>query len=123
MVTQRKHVQHGTFVGAHPRVKKLWFERDIEPELLSGEPVPDLPDESDPTHDRDAKALLAKLLEKCTRREAAVLAMRHIHEMTLEEVGASLQVTRERIRQIETKAMRRVRWKTVSDKDVRSFFR
>lgn len=123
MVTQRKHVQHGTFVGAHPAVKTLWFQRDLEPELLSGEPVPDLPDESDPIRDRDAKALLVKLLEKCTRREATVLAMRYIHEMTLEEVGASLQVTRERIRQIETKAMRRVRWKTVSDKDVRSFFR
>lgn len=123
MVTRRKHIQHGTFVGAHPHIKKLWFERDLEPELLSGEPIPELEDESDPDHDRDVKALLARLLEKCTRREAAVLAMRYIHEMTLEEVGASLQVTQKRIRQIEIKAMRHIRWKTISDKDVRSFFR
>lgn len=123
MVTQRKHVPHGTFVGAHPQVKALWFQRDLEPELLSGEPIPDLPDEADPDHDSDTKALLSKLLEKCTRREASVLAMRYIHEMTLEEVGETLQVTRERVRQIEVKAMRRIRWRTVSDKDVGSFFR
>lgn len=122
MVTRRKHAQHGTFVGAHPHVKKLWFDRDLEPDLLSGEPVPDLPDEDNPLQDRDAKALLAKLLEKCTKREASVLAMRYIHEMTLEEVGTTLQVTRERVRQIEVKAMRRIRWKTISDKDVGSFF-
>ena len=122
MVKQRKHIQHGTFVGAHPYVKKLWFERDLEPEMLSGEPIPDLPDESDPVHDRDARVLLTRLLDRCTQREVAVLTMRHIHEMTVEEVGITLGVTRERIRQIESKAMRRMRWGTVSDNDVRSFF-
>ena len=123
MVTRRKHVQHGTFVGAHPQVKKLWFERDIEPEILSGEPVPDLPDESEPMHDRDARVLLARLLERCTRREVTVLTMRHIHGMTLEEVGVALGVTGDRVRQIENKGMLRAKWGTISDKDVRSFFR
>lgn len=121
-MTHRKHAPHGTFVGTHREVKKLWFQRDIEPELLSGEPIPSTPDESDPLRERDAKALLARLLEPCTHREIAVLSMRYMHEMTLEEVGATLGVTRERVRQIEYKAMRRIRWKTVSDKDVGSFF-
>lgn len=122
MVSRRKHIQHGTFVDAHPYVKKLWFERDLEPELLSGNLIPDLPDERDPLHERDAKALLSRLLERCTRRETTVLALRYFHEMTLDEIGITLGVTRERIRQIESKAMRRMRWGTVSDKDVRSFF-
>lgn len=123
MVSRRKHLQHGTLVDAHPQVKKLWFERDLEPELLSGEPMPDLPDERDPLRERDAKVLLSRLLEKCTKREAKVLALRHFHEMTLEEVAITLGVTRERVRQIESKGMFRMRFKTVSDKDVRSFFR
>lgn len=121
-MTHRKHVPHGTFNGAHYEVKRIWFQRDIEPELLSGEPIPNTPDESDPLRERDAKALLARLLERCTQREAAVLSMHYMHEMTLEEIGATLGVTRERVRQIEYKAMRRIRWKTVSDKDVGSFF-
>lgn len=122
MVSRRKHIRHGTLVDVHLYVKKLWFERDLEPDLLSGEPIPDLPDESDPMHDRDARVLLAKLLERCTWREVTVLTMRHIHEMTLDEVGLALGVTRERIRQIESKGMRKAKWGTVSDKDVRSFF-
>jgi RNA polymerase sigma factor (sigma-70 family) len=121
-MTHRKHMPHGTFVGAHPQVKQLWFKRDIEPELLSGEPIPDLPDESDPLRERDAKVLVNILLERCKPQEVRVLTMRYMEEMTLEEVGQVLGVTRERIRQIENKAIRRIRWRAVSDKDVGSFF-
>ncbi len=61
------------------------------------------------------KEELDKLLGTLTEREAAVLRMRfgltdgQAH--TLEEVGAAFEVTRERIRQIEAKAMRKIRVK------------
>ena len=59
-----------------------------------------------------------------TTREAKVLRMRFGIEMntdhTLEEVGKQFDVTRERIRQIEAKALRKLRHPSRSDK-LRSF--
>jgi RNA polymerase primary sigma factor len=60
------------------------------------------------------------LLESLTPREAKVLRMRFGIEMntdhTLEEVGQQFGVTRERIRQIEAKALRRLRQPSRADK-------
>ena len=60
-----------------------------------------------------------------TRREAAVLRMRFgigmTTEYTLEEIGKQFDVTRERIRQIEAKALRKLRHPSHSRK-LRSFF-
>ena len=59
-----------------------------------------------------------------TPREAKVLRMRFGIDMntdhTLEEVGKQFDVTRERIRQIEAKALRKLRHPTRSDQ-LRSF--
>ncbi len=61
-----------------------------------------------------------ELLDTLTPREAKVLRMRFGIEMstdyTLEEVGKQFDVTRERIRQIEAKAMRKSRHPSRSDK-------
>lgn len=122
-MSNRKRVKYGTLVGATPELRAMWFNRDLEPELLSGEQVPDIASDDEPMRARDAKALLQRLLERCTKREEAVLVMRYMMDMSLQEVGTQLEVTRERVRQIEYKAMRKIRWKTVSDKDVRAFFR
>jgi RNA polymerase primary sigma factor len=65
-----------------------------------------------------------EILDSLTPREAKVLRMRFGIEMntdhTLEEVGKQFDVTRERIRQIEAKALRKLRHPTRSDK-LRSF--
>jgi RNA polymerase primary sigma factor len=54
-----------------------------------------------------------KALESLNEREAAILRMRYGlgsgNEHTLDEVGRKFRVTRERIRQIEAKAMRKLR--------------
>ena len=64
------------------------------------------------------------ILDTLTPREAKVLRMRFGIEMstdhTLEEVGKQFDVTRERIRQIEAKALRKLKHPSRSDK-LRSF--
>ncbi|MBE6795288.1 MAG: RNA polymerase sigma factor RpoD [Ruminococcaceae bacterium] len=63
---------------------------------------------------------LAEVLKTLTPREARVLSLRYGLEdgnpKTLEEVGKEFQVTRERIRQIEAKALRKLRHPSRSKK-------
>jgi RNA polymerase primary sigma factor len=65
-----------------------------------------------------------EILDTLTQREAKVLRMRFGIEMntdhTLEEVGKQFDVTRERIRQIEAKALRKLRHPSRSE-NLRSF--
>ena len=66
------------------------------------------------------RAVVSELLDGLTPREAKVLRMRFGIDMssdhTLEEVGRQFDVTRERIRQIEAKAMRKLKHPSRSDK-------
>ena len=68
--------------------------------------------------------VVKEVLDSLTPREAKVLRMRFGVEMssdqTLEEVGKQFDVTRERIRQIEAKALRKLRHPSRADK-LRSF--
>ena len=65
-----------------------------------------------------------EVLDNLTEREAKVLKMRFGIDMpsdhTLEEVGKQFDVTRERIRQIEAKALRKLRHPSRSE-HLRSF--
>ena len=64
-------------------------------------------------HHREPAAATHDVLAGLTAREAKVLRMRFGIDMntdhTLEEVGKQFDVTRERIRQIEAKALRKLR--------------
>ena len=64
--------------------------------------------------------VVKEVLDSLTPREAKVLRMRFGIEMstdqTLEEVGKQFDVTRERIRQIEAKALRKLRHPSRADK-------
>jgi RNA polymerase sigma factor (sigma-70 family) len=42
-------------------------------------------------------------------RAKMVLIMRYMHDMTLDQVGQALGITRERVRQIESRAMAAIR--------------
>ncbi|MDR2365883.1 MAG: RNA polymerase sigma factor RpoD [Zoogloeaceae bacterium] len=70
------------------------------------------------------REVTAEVLDTLTQREAKVVRMRFGIEMnndhTLEEVGKQFDVTRERIRQIEAKALRKLRHPSRSDR-LRSF--
>ncbi len=81
-------------------------------------------DDSPAPHDAAAytllKAQLEEVMETLTAREAKVLKLRFGLEdgkaRTLEEVGREFDVTRERIRQIEAKALRKLRHPSRSKK-------
>jgi RNA polymerase primary sigma factor len=89
-----------------------------------------IPDEHLPSPaDAAAQSLLAEELEKAlsklSEREAMVLKFRKGlidgREYTLEEVGAIFQVTRERIRQIENKALRKLKYHESRTRKLRDF--
>ena len=79
--------------------------------------------------DNAAKSLLSEELEKAlgklTEREAMVLKLRKGlidgREHTLEEVGQYFNVTRERIRQIENKALRKLKYHESRTRKLRDF--
>ena len=84
-----------------------------------------IPDEDAPAPADEAcntmlKQMLSEVLDTLTDREKRVIIMRFGlidgRARTLEEVGQEFQVTRERIRQIETKALRKLRHPTRSRK-------
>jgi len=80
---------------------------------------------SDTVANNDLKERVREVLKTLTPREEKVLKMRFgidvASEHTLEEVGKDFSVTRERIRQIEVKALRKLRHPSRSKK-LRSFF-
>ncbi|MFA7637126.1 MAG: RNA polymerase sigma factor RpoD, partial [Monoglobales bacterium] len=84
-----------------------------------------IPDEDAPAPAEAASYMLLReqltdVLDTLTQREARVLKLRFGledgHSRTLEEVGKEFNVTRERIRQIEAKALRKLRHPSRSKK-------
>lgn len=76
----------------------------------------------DMASDIQLKALLDAAHDLLGDRERKVLEMRYgSQELTLEQIGQHFEVTRERIRQIESKAMRRIRQSALAPA-LRSFF-
>ena len=62
---------------------------------------------------------VAKILKKLTPREEAIIKLRYgfdLPEQTLEQVGKMYNITRERVRQIESKALKKLRKLEVSKK-------
>ena len=117
--TFRGHtVPYGTFVGASQELKSAYYTYGY----LHDEDMPELPCPPqeelciDPEEELNKKKLaehVKEILDGLTPREAKVLRMRCGIELeydyTLEEVGRTFDVTRERIRQIEAKALRKMK--------------
>jgi RNA polymerase primary sigma factor len=98
-----------------------------EKDSFYGDFIPD--DNLDTPVDNAARNLLSEELEKAlgklTEREARVLKLRKGlidgREHTLEEVGQYFNVTRERIRQIENKALRKLKYHESRTRKLRDF--
>ena len=103
-------IPYGTLAGVSEEIRSAYYyfgykNDDDLPPLPVVEPDPI--DYYDPIEDVDER--IDKLLQcigVLRPRDKQLLAMRFIHEFTLEECGMHMQVTRERIRQLEARALR-----------------
>ena len=118
-------VPYGTFVGASDELKKVYYTHGY----LRDEDLPEMPcpprdyqewvDPEEELHKKEMVNVIGEMLEGLTPREAKVLYLRFgiglTQDYTLEEVGTRFDVTRERIRQIESKALRKMKHPQRSD--------
>jgi RNA polymerase primary sigma factor len=97
------------FVNDLSRLTRVSLDAPLRPDEgdvdLSEILVGGLDDPAEVAEDRQTADRLEKLIAELTPREQAVIVARFIEDKTLEEVGTRFEVTRERIRQIEEKAL------------------
>jgi len=97
------------FSSVAHEVKSIWRSRDDELQEL---PVDGISYELvDNIELVERKELASRIMADAplTKREELVVQLRVIHELTFDEIGQSLRVTHERVRQIYIKAMRKLR--------------
>ena len=112
-VAKTHTIPYGTLAGASEELRVAYYyfgykNDDDLPPLPVVEPDPI--DCYDPIEDVDERVdKMLQCFSVLWPREKQLLAMRFIHEFTLEECGMHMQVTRERIRQLEARMLRRIR--------------
>jgi RNA polymerase sigma factor (sigma-70 family) len=97
---------------ANNLVRGLWYSRHEEPKPVEFYSLCDREWQDPANHERtlDRQWLVGTLLSKLDDRRRDVLVMHYVEEMTLEEIGDVYGVTKERVRQIERDAIRRVKY-------------
>lgn len=118
-------VPYGTFANASDELKKAYYTHGY----LRDEDMPELPcpprdyQESvgpeDELFKKEMVGVVEEVLDTLTPRSKKVLCLRFgiglAQDYTLEEIGVTFDVTRERIRQIEAKALRLMKHPSRSD--------
>ncbi len=96
-----------------PEVHRIWLTRNEEPETPQIEPDNILASYEDAIEDID---FMRKIWDhsNLSTQQCYVLLTRVVYGATLEEVGQRINVTRERVRQIEAKAIRKLRQAALS---------
>lgn len=100
------------------QVRTIWYTKDEELEPDEGYKLCDREWEDFQSVEKriDNRSVILCLLDRLTEKEQDIMVMRFVDEMTLEEVGKEYGVTRERIRQIENKAIRKMIYWTRENK-------
>ena len=112
-------IPYGTLVGASYELKKTYYTYGY----LHDEDMPELPchsyaqdecnDPEEVLSKREMVGVVEDVLDSLSPRTKKVLCLRFgiglTQDYTLEEVGLRFDVTRERIRQIEAKALKKLR--------------
>jgi RNA polymerase primary sigma factor len=101
----------GRLEDYHPDVGKIWRSRHQELEKQEFEHLPPwMNREPEDIETRiDLKKIFPKIFETLGPQEIVVLQFRFWCDMTLEDCGRALNVTKERIRQIEKLAIRKIK--------------
>jgi hypothetical protein len=107
----RRITPEGRLADYHPEVGKLWRSRHEEPEQEVFKRLPPwmAPESDDVDRRIDLERLCPKLLEGLPPKEKVCLEFRFWGDRTLDDVGQFFRVTKERVRQIEAKALRHAR--------------
>lgn len=112
-------IPYGTLADASKELRETYYYYGYKEDSMLPE-LPCPPEEDEPYIDPEEEVYKVELaeytqemLDSLTPREAKVLKMRFgiglDSDYTLEEVGVAFRVTRERIRQIEARAMRKMK--------------
>lgn len=118
-VLNKHTIPYGTFTkgGEDVEVKSAYYgygyRRDEDmPPLPQVELDEEVVDPEEALFKKELHNYIEDLLDGLTRREARVLRMRFgigtNHDMTLDEIAQAIDVSRERVRQIEAKALRKL---------------
>ena len=112
-------IPYGTMVGTSKELRETYYYYGYkEDSMLPEIPCPpyehrECHDPEEEVHKKEMVRVVEEVLDTLTPRSKKVLCLRYgiglTHDYTLEEVGTRFDVTRERIRQIEAKALRNLK--------------
>jgi len=107
----RRITLEGRLHDYHPEVGRLWRSRndEIEQQIFNRVPKWMIAPYEDRDTRIDVERLFPPMLNTLTNKEKTVLWCMYYADFTLEEVGFCFRVTKERIRQIHVKALRKLK--------------
>lgn len=114
-VAKTHSLPYGALSGASQELKGVFYgfgyRRDEDIPELPAVPVEfqEVPTPEDEASLNQMRRIIGDLLGHLSLRDEQVLRMRYVGDLTLEEVGWCLGVTRERARQLEVRALRRLK--------------
>ena len=114
----RRITPEGRLADFPPEVGVIWRSRDDEPEQEVFERLPAWMQTEPKDRDDliDLQRVVPQVLETLTEREQKVLWCRLWADYTFDEAGVVFGVTKERVRQIEAKALRKLKHPSRSDR-------
>ena len=124
-ISKGHRIPYGTMVGIDPEIRLAYYSHGYkEDSMLPELPCPPIEGEYvDPEKElfkKEMVGVVQEVMETLTPRAIKVLCLRFgiglTQDYTLEEVGRTFEVTRERIRQIEAKAFRDLKHPQRSEK-------